>query len=970
MSKTKDKPQCPVCMDPFTAVIRQPIVCAYCPHSVCRQCTSHYLLTSLNDPHCMECKREWNREFIDTKLTQTFRKGPLKHHRRRVLMDRERGRLPAMQAFVQAQLTIQNNSIKIATLRGERKQLKQERNRIQVAHAEEGFQALAERLRPITRDLAEKKLEIRTLERAVNTARAILTGQEKPEARQFIMKCPAEECRGFLSSAWKCGTCDKFFCSDCHAQKAGQRDEAHVCNEEAKATAAMIRQETKPCPKCGIRISKIDGCFAKNTPILLWDGHYKNAQDIKVGDVLIGDDGTPRVVEELCSGGDEMFEVSQRKGMVYTVNSKHKLALKFSGEKSIHWSESEQAWKVRWFDRNEHMLKSKKSRVDESITKEEAYFALKAYTDALDFEEVIEMTVEDYNKLPEPTKKHMMGFKSSGINWSQKETHLDPYILGLWLGDGINDGMSFAINPEADPEILEYLLQWCEENKAELVHDEAYRFRIRRREVAKGRLAIARGATSAECKGCKEKECTLCDLPEKPYTEEVEVGLRHPLKEQLDKYDLPRKSKYIPLDYLTNSREVRLQLLAGLIDTDGYVGNDGKRIQIPQANHNLGKQIEYLARSLGFVVHTDLLKKTNISFPNYAGKTYQDQYRVNISGEHLSEIPTRVARKRCENSNSTKDELRTGITVKSVGQGTYYGWSVSGPNRRFLLGDFTVVRNCDQMWCTECHTTFSWNSGQILLNTVVHNPHYYEYLRKVNGGNIPREAGDVPCGGLPNAYQFTRMIYDIPQAPIDHKHTLGSIHRCLSDVLYYRLPQFPLRQNANVNRDIDIEYLMKKLSEEEWGTKLEQAETRFDRKKEIGLILQTFLHIGSEKLASLVNALNRTPVQDKPRILEKTLKEMNEVRDYINKSLLQKGAQMGIVVPQFTAIYGYVWASKSTVKAEKNAPVQAPVTNQIVYPEEAKEEEPDEVEDEKDTVMVEIEGEFVEVPRLAMENRV
>ncbi len=536
MSKTKDKPQCPVCMDPFTAVIRQPIVCAYCPHSVCRQCTSHYLLTSLNDPHCMECKREWNREFIDTKLTQTFRKGPLKHHRRRVLMDRERGRLPAMQAFVQAQLTIQNNSIKIATLRGERKQLKQERNRIQVAHAEEGFQALAERLRPITRDLAEKKLEIRTLERAVNTARAILTGQEKPEARQFIMKCPAEECRGFLSSAWKCGTCDKFFCSDCHAQKAGQRDEAHVCNEEAKATAAMIRQETKPCPKCGIRISKIDGC--------------------------------------------------------------------------------------------------------------------------------------------------------------------------------------------------------------------------------------------------------------------------------------------------------------------------------------------------------------------------------------------------------------------------------------------------DQMWCTECHTTFSWNSGQILLNTVVHNPHYYEYLRKVNGGNIPREAGDVPCGGLPNAYQFTRMIYDIPQAPIDHKHTLGSIHRCLSDVLYYRLPQFPLRQNANVNRDIDIEYLMKKLTEEEWGTKLEQAETRFDRKKEIGLILQTFLHIGSEKLASLVNALNRTPVQDKPRILEKTLKEMNEVRDYINKSLLQKGAQMGIVVPQFTALYGYVWASKSTVKAEKNAPVQAPVTNQIVYPEEAKEEEPDEVEDEKDTVMVEIEGEFVEVPRLAMENRV
>ena len=526
----KEKPPCPVCMDHFTPIIRQPIVCAYCPHAVCRQCSSQYLLTTLNDPHCMNCKREWNREFIDTKLTQTFRKGPLKYHRRRVLMDREKGRLPAMQVFVQAQSTIVTNSNRILALRQERKRLKQERNRIQVAHAEEGFQALAERLQPITKELSDKKLEIRTLERGLNSARAILTGQEKPEARQFIMKCPAEECRGFLSSAWKCGTCEKFFCSDCHAQKTGQRDEQHVCNEDAKATAAMIRQETKPCPKCGIRISKIDGC--------------------------------------------------------------------------------------------------------------------------------------------------------------------------------------------------------------------------------------------------------------------------------------------------------------------------------------------------------------------------------------------------------------------------------------------------DQMWCTECHTTFSWNSGQILLNTVVHNPHYYEYLRKANGGNIPREAGDVPCGGLPATYQFTRAIYDITTVDTLTKNTLTGIHRCLNDVLYYRLPQFPLRQNANVNRDIDIEYLMNKLTEEEWGTRLEQAETRFERKKEIGLILQTFLHIGSEKLTTLMNSLSTTRNQDKPRLFEKVMKEMNEVRDYINTSLLEKGNQMGIVVPQFSTAYYFEWARKQDVKAHKKVPVQE---NQVVYPEEEKVEEEDEDHPEpippaQQMVMVEVEGEFVELP--------
>jgi hypothetical protein len=369
---------------------------------------------------------------------------------------------------------------------------------------------------------------------------------EKKEIRQFTQKCPVEDCRGFLSSAWKCGTCQTWVCPDCLVPKGKDKDAAHTCNEDAKATAALIKKETRPCPKCGMGISKIDGCFAKDTPILTWDGHYKMSQDIRVGDILIGDDGEQRVVEDLCSGADEMYEISQGKGMSYIVNSKHKLALKFSGEKSIHWAEIEQAWKVRWFDRNEHCMKSKKQRVDSSISKEAAYKAIQEFTETLVFDEVIEMTVDDFNKLPEPTKKHLMGFKSRGVNWPEKTVPLDPYIMGLWLGDGINDGMSFAANSEADPEILQYLLTWCEANKAELIHDETYRFRIRRREAALGRLAIGRGATSAECKGCKEKKCNLCDLPDVPYTEEVEVGLRHPLKEILEQYDLPERQSLSP----------------------------------------------------------------------------------------------------------------------------------------------------------------------------------------------------------------------------------------------------------------------------------------------------------------------------------------------------------------------------------------------------------------------------------------
>jgi hypothetical protein len=957
-------------MDHFTTVIRQPISCLYCPTAACRQCTSNYLLQTLNDPHCFGCKREWNREFIDTKLTQTFRKGALRQHRRKVLIDREKGRLPAMQIYVEARKDYQANYTLYLDCYAKRRQLKKERNAIQVLHAATDTpEQLIERLRPLNTQRSELKSRGHQAHLKMLEANEILTGKKR-EVRQFVMKCPAEECRGFLSTAWKCGTCLKFFCAECHAEKASSTDETHTCNPDAKATAAMIKQETRPCPKCGIRISKIDGCFAKDTPILCWDGHSSKAQEIKVGDILVGDDGAPRVVEELCSGGDEMFEVTQGKGMTYTVNSKHKLALKFSGEKSIHWSESEEAWCVRWFDRAEHCIKSKKSRVTEQTDKEESYTLLDAFCQSLDFDEVIELTVDEYVRVPESVKKHLMGFKSQGIQWDSKSVSLDPYLMGLWLGDGINDGMSFAVNPEADPEILQFLLDWCDQNNAEVVHDEAYRFRIRRREVAFGRLAIAHGASCDECKGCKEKKCKLCDLPEKPYTEDHVAGLRHPLKESLDLFDLPRNSKYIPHDYLINSRQIRLQLLAGLIDTDGYVGNDGKRVMISQANHTLGKQIEFLAKSLGFAVHVDLVKKHQVSFPNVAQKRdYPDHYRVTISGEHLSEIPTRVARKKCLDSNSTKDELRTSISVKSVGQGTYYGWSVSGSNRRFLLADFTVARNCDQMWCTSCQTTFSWNTGQMLQNTVVHNPHYYEYLRQRNNGVVPREAGDVPCGGLPNAYTFTRDVMAFPVLTLVQKTELLDIVRFLSDLQYVRLPQYPLRQPAEVNREVDIQFLMNEIDETQWGTALEQIETKAEQKKEIGLILQTLLHVGSEKLTLLQNESHgrRGPARSEiPALALATLKEMNEVRVYTNKCLIAKGNQMGIVVPQIPSDWIWLRIRKADMKkgVEEDVPGEVPIPAPLPalpsLPPETMEASPE----EEDTVLVEIGGEILEMTRI------
>jgi hypothetical protein len=80
--------------------------------------------------------------------------------------------------------------------------------------------------------------------------------------KQFIKKCPTYECRGYLSTAWKCPLCEEFFCSKCHQKKG----EDHECSKEDVETAEYLKKETKPCPRCQMPISRIDGCDQVWTP--------------------------------------------------------------------------------------------------------------------------------------------------------------------------------------------------------------------------------------------------------------------------------------------------------------------------------------------------------------------------------------------------------------------------------------------------------------------------------------------------------------------------------------------------------------------------------------------------------------------------------------------------------------------------------------------------------------------------------
>jgi hypothetical protein len=195
----------------------------------------------------MGCKRAWNDEFLDMNFTKAFRTGAYKKHREDILLDREVGLLPTRQPRVEAKVKMNEVEAEMKIVHKELQEWDTKRQEI--------LRKSSALSRKLTRYSAES-------EGRPPPAWTLTEGEKAgtPDRAKFVMKCPDGECRGFLSTAYKCGTCQKWACPECLVIKGKDKDAEHTCDPGVKETVALIIKESKACPKCGERISKIDGC--------------------------------------------------------------------------------------------------------------------------------------------------------------------------------------------------------------------------------------------------------------------------------------------------------------------------------------------------------------------------------------------------------------------------------------------------------------------------------------------------------------------------------------------------------------------------------------------------------------------------------------------------------------------------------------------------------------------------------------
>ena len=337
-------------------------------------------------------------------------------------------------------------------------------------------------------------------------------------------------------------------------------------------------------------------CLNPDTRVRYAEGGVGPIGDVRVGDYLVDEHGKPTEVLATTTGHGPMYRITQVNGMTFEAHEGHILSL-------VHSSNGRK----------------------------------------------VSIKLCDYIKQSK-NFKHLHKMYKEPVAYAYRDTPVDPYYIGVWLGDGTWSTPSVT---SADPEVVEAI--YAEAHSRGLTvhvnanhtcaHCPTYRIHGPR----KGASTYNSNPLTAAMRG---------------------VGL------------LKEKYKLIPDVYKYNCREVRLAVLAGILDTDGHLTNNC--YDWCTTTHSYAQEVRELVHGLGFrVAYNEALVKG-------FGKTVT-RYRMTISG-HTDQIPTRVARKQAGPRKQIKNVLRSGFKVEPIGDGPYAGVSLGG-NQLYQLEDGTVTHN-------------------------------------------------------------------------------------------------------------------------------------------------------------------------------------------------------------------------------------------------------------------------------------
>ena len=353
--------------------------------------------------------------------------------------------------------------------------------------------------------------------------------------------------------------------------------------------------------------------------------------------------------------------------------------------------------------------------------------------------EIKNIRVCDWLKENKTTKIRYKGWRT-GVEFKSKSLPFSPYFLGLWLGDGSSDELAIH---KPDIEIETFLNEYVKEINLKITK-------------------------STYVNKCPRYRIVKNERNNKPNI----------LDEEFKKLNL-FNNKHIPQIFKINGKKERLELLAGLLDSDGSFCNTYDWIS---KSEKLANDVCFLARSLGFAAYK---KSCTKSCQNNYVNSY---WRVSISG-NLHEIPLKIARKQATKRLQIKNVLNTGIKISEIGLGEYYGFELDGDGL-FLLSDFTVTHNTPlinsaprPLLCVVEPGMLSMRGSQIAAIECYTPEAIAEFFKWLNNSN---EAKQFDTIGIDSISQMSEIIltHELKRNK-DGRKAYGEMSRLMMDYCNY-----------------------------------------------------------------------------------------------------------------------------------------------------------------------------------------
>ena len=194
------------------------------------------------------------------------------------------------------------------------------------------------------------------------------------------------------------------------------------------------------------------------------------------------------------------------------------------------------------------------------------------------------------------------------------------------------------------------------------------------------------------------------------------------------------------------------------------------------------------------------------------------------------------------------------------------------------------IEGCSQMWCTQCNTAFCWNTGRIQTN--IHNPHYFEWLRRTGGNvNIARNPLDIICGRELN-HQFMRTLRNsmkLTRCTDDDMKKIMILAQSLTHMIYVDLLTFRV-DNVQNNQPLRIQYMRNQITEEKFKAQLQKSDKKYHKQREISEILRMFTTTCTDIFHRFVEEMNKPEWKTNDFTI---LNEITPLRQYSNSCLTE-----------------------------------------------------------------------------------